>query len=60
MELLTYSVDEVAKMLGTARGATYQAVREGRIPAIRMGRRWLIPRERFHAWLDGQTSRGAA
>lgn len=60
MELLTYTVDEVAKMLGTARGATYQAVREGRIPAIRMGRRWLIPRERFHAWLDGQTSQGAA
>lgn len=62
-ESLTYSVEEVAALLGIARGVAYEAVRDGSIPATRVGRRWLIPRKRFHAWLDGadrtSTSAGA-
>ncbi len=50
---LTYTVDEVAALLGIARCVAYQYVRSGVIPAERIGRRWLIPRRRFHAWLDG-------
>jgi excisionase family DNA binding protein len=53
MEVLTYSVDEVAALLGIARGVAYESVRNGEIPATRVGRRWLVPRKRFHAWLDG-------
>lgn len=62
MELLTYSVEQVAEMLGVARGVAYEQVRSGEIPAIRVGRRWLIPRTRFHAWLDGemQPTKGVA
>jgi excisionase family DNA binding protein len=51
---LTYTVEEVARLLNLSRGMTYQYVREGVIPAERIGRRWLIPRKRLHAWLDGQ------
>lgn len=54
MEPLTYSVDEVAGLLHISRGAAYQHVRDGQIPAIRMGRRWVVPKARFHSWLDGQ------
>jgi excisionase family DNA binding protein len=50
---LTYSVDEVAALLGIARGVAYESARNGSIPATRVGRRWLVPRKRFHAWLDG-------
>lgn len=50
---LTYTVDEVAALLGIGRCVAYQYVRTGVIPAERVGRRWLIPRRRFHAWLDG-------
>ena len=50
---LTYSVEQVADLLGVSRGVTYQLVRDGIIPAQRVGRRWLIPRKRLHAWLDG-------
>lgn len=50
---LTYTVDEVAVLLGVARGVAYEGVRNGCIPATRVGRRWLVPRKRFHAWLDG-------
>jgi excisionase family DNA binding protein len=53
MESLTYSVDEVAVLLGIARGVAYEAVRDGSIPATRVGRRWLVPRKRFHLWLEG-------
>ncbi len=60
MESLTYSVDEVAALLGIARNNAYERVRSGDIPSIRIGRRYLIPRERFHAWLNGETSKGAA
>jgi excisionase family DNA binding protein len=55
-EPLTYSVDEVAVLLGIARGVAYECVRNGSIPATRVGRRWLVPRKRFHAWLDGAES----
>ncbi len=50
---LTYTVDEVAHLLNLSRGVTYQHIRNGVIPAERIGRRWLVPRKRFHAWLDG-------
>ena len=50
---LTYTVDQVAALLGIARGVAYESVRTGEIPATRVGRRWLIPRKRFHAWLEG-------
>jgi excisionase family DNA binding protein len=41
---LTYSVDEVAALLGIARGVAYESARNGSIPATQVGRRWLIPR----------------
>ena len=53
---LTYTVDEVAALLGVARGVAYDNVRNGLIPAVRVGRRWLVPRRRFHAWLDATSS----
>jgi excisionase family DNA binding protein len=55
---LTYTVDETAYLLNLSRGLAYQYVREGVIPAERLGRRWLVPRRRFHAWLDGLTDEG--
>jgi excisionase family DNA binding protein len=59
MESLTYTVDEVAALLGIARGKAYQHVRAGDIPSIRMGKRVLIPRDRFHAWLNRETATSA-
>ena len=37
------NVAEVAVVLGLSRNATYEAVRRGEIPAIRIGRRILVP-----------------
>jgi excisionase family DNA binding protein len=35
----TYSVAEAAQMLGVGERTVYQAVREGRLPALRIGRK---------------------
>ncbi|MGW5385687.1 helix-turn-helix domain-containing protein [Nocardia sp. NPDC003963] len=48
----TYTVNEVAVLLGLSRGMAYQFVNDGVIPAKRIGRRWVISRASFHAWLD--------
>lgn len=56
----TYSVPEVARILGLGRGIVYELVRQGQIPALRCGSRWIIPRRRFHAWLDAADPRDGA
>ena len=43
MKKRTYTVEEAAKILGIGRSAAYQAVGTGEIPAIRIGKRWLVP-----------------
>lgn len=48
-----YTVMDVAHMLNINVGTVYQLLRNGAIPAKRLGRRWVIPRKRFHGWLDG-------
>ncbi|MDQ4034104.1 MAG: helix-turn-helix domain-containing protein [Actinomycetota bacterium] len=36
----------------------YELVRQGIIPVKRLGRRWIVPRARFHVWLN-EYSQGA-
>jgi excisionase family DNA binding protein len=48
-----YTVPHVARMLSINVSTVYQLLRDGAIPAKRLGRRWVIPRKRFHEWLDG-------
>ena len=43
MERLTLTVAEAAKVLGIGRGTAYEAVRTGQLPALRVGRRLLVP-----------------
>jgi excisionase family DNA binding protein len=50
-----YTVKEAARLLSISVSTAYALVRSGDIPAERLGRRWVIPRNRFHAWLDGAT-----
>ena len=51
-EKLTYTIDEAARLLGISRNSAYEAARRGELPAIRLGRRILIPRSRLEAMLD--------
>jgi excisionase family DNA binding protein len=42
-ERLTLTVEEAAALLGISRAFAYDAVRRGEIPAIKIGRRILVP-----------------
>ena len=53
---LTYTVNEVSDLLGLGLGLTYAAIRSGEIPARKLGSRWVIPKDAFHAWLNSTTT----
>ena len=58
-EEVVYTVADVAQLLRLSVGSTYTLVRNGTIPAKKLGRRWVIPKTRFRAWLDEQDDAGA-
>ncbi len=41
---MTYSIEEVANIIGISRGLAYQMARTGQIPVVRFGRRMLVPK----------------
>jgi excisionase family DNA binding protein len=41
-EALTVSVEHAARLIGVSRGTAYRMVRDGELPAIRVGRRVLV------------------
>ena len=50
---VTYTVPEVAALLGISRATAYAMLRTGEIPARRIGSRWIIACRRFDLWLQG-------
>ena len=52
----TLTANELAAMLGVDRTTVYDAARRGEIPSVRVGRRFLFPREAIEAWLSGRAS----
>ena len=49
-----FSPEEVARMLGVHANTVYSMLKAGELPALKAGRKWLISRRRFAAWLDGE------
>lgn len=48
----TLSVPEAAKILGIGIAHAYRMVNSGEIPAIRVGKRWLIPKKALDTMLE--------
>jgi excisionase family DNA binding protein len=44
------SVAEIAKRLAIGRAAVYAMLEKRIIPAIRLGRRWLVTRHSYELW----------
>ena len=51
-DCLTYTVPEVAELLGISRSTAYECVRRGEIPAGTLGRRVLVTRASLERLLD--------
>jgi excisionase family DNA binding protein len=57
-ERLTVNVSEAATMLGISRNSAFAAVRNGQIPALRVGRRLLISRHLLARMIESAASSG--
>ena len=44
------SIPEIASRLSVGRIAVYTMLEQGIIPAIRLGRRWIVTRHAFENW----------
>ena len=53
---LMLSVPEVAAVLGISRAGTYELVRSDGFPALKIGSRIVVPKEKFIEWVDEKTS----
>ncbi len=53
---LMLSVPEVAAVLGISRAGAYELVRSAGFPALKIGSRIVVPKEKFISWIDRQTS----
>jgi excisionase family DNA binding protein len=50
----TLTIPETARVLGISERLAYRAARMGEIPAIRIGRRYVVPEEALSRYLSGQ------
>ncbi len=61
---LTMTVEQAACALGISRGLAYDLARQNRLPVLHCGRRLLVSRKMFEAYLNGEwqppTSNGNA
>jgi excisionase family DNA binding protein len=54
MTKLTMTVPEAADAVGINALSLYRFIREGRFPAVRVGRRVLVPVAALTKWLEAQ------
>jgi excisionase family DNA binding protein len=50
------TVRDVEAQLQIGRTRTYELLRSGEIPVIRIGRVLRVPRDALHRWIDSQTA----
>ena len=44
----------VAKLLGISPSSSYELMHEKGFPVLRVGKRLVVPKERFHQWVEEQ------
>jgi excisionase family DNA binding protein len=57
-ERQTYTVRETAAVMGLSLGVTYELLRQGRLPGLRLGKRWVVPRVQLDVFLASASDRG--
>lgn len=51
MEKLTYSIQEVAELLGISKSYAYEMVKLKKIPSIQIGKRRVVPKITLEQWI---------
>ena len=52
---LFLNANTVAQVLGVSISSAYELMHETGFPALRIGNRILVPKEKFCQWVDAQT-----
>lgn len=52
MEQTVLTVKEAAEILRISSSKTYQMIRENRLPHIKMGQRYVVPKKRLMEWVE--------
>jgi excisionase family DNA binding protein len=60
MDKTLLTVTEVARRLSLGRATTYQLVRRGELPSVRVGRAVRVPVHALEAWIAARTTGGDA
>lgn len=61
LDIINVTPKEAARMLGVSPETVYREIREGRLPAIKRGRRLTLIRVAdLYAWSDGQVKYSGA
>lgn len=51
------NADKIAKYLEISRAGAYEVMHSEGFPLIRIGKRMIVPRDKFLEWVDNQTAR---
>lgn len=57
IEKKVYYPEDLAKATGLGINLIYRELREGKIPHIRAGDRYLISRDNFEKWVNGESAK---
>ena len=52
---LFLNADMLAKVLGVAKSTAYELMHEKDFPALKIGNRLLVPKEKFRLWVETKT-----
>ena len=55
-EIKVYTLDEVANILKVSRRTLYTYVKEGMLPAVKMGKYWRVSQENLQAFISTGTT----
>lgn len=58
-ELKIYTLDEVQKITGVSKTTLYRCIKDGRLAAVQMGRKYTVTDRNLRAFLDKGTKRQA-
>ena len=56
---LFLNAEMVARVLGVSISSAYELMHETGFPALRIGSRIVVPKEKFRQWVDAQTGGNA-
>ena len=52
---LFLNAELISKVLGVSLSSAYELMHDNAFPAVRIGSRFVVPKERFRQWVEQQT-----